>query len=348
MTKSRTPAGAGQPSLPLPNRELLERLGQIAHRLGTRSFLVGGPVRDLILGRPNSRTETGVHHKDTKTLSSPESGTLVTWCLGGSKSDSARGTDIDVAVEEGSREFGAAVAKEFDGRFVYHARFFSGSVQLLPTPDSPLPSHLDITQTRAETYERPAVLPAVRPASIVGDLGRRDFTINAMACRLGRAIRGNRFMMNPLFFIGDIDARVIRIMNIFTFRSDPILGFRAVRLATTHGFIIHPDTIEVMKGMRDIVRYGRARQMHRELLLIMLAPNIGIGWVYLQQVGWLSNIPKSLFEKQKSIMSKISDILAIQPIHGVILSHKEFDNAFGWYQSRLQGSIARGHENGEI
>ena len=185
-------------------------------------------------------------------------------------------------------------------------------------------------------------------SQITDNLKTRDFTINAMACRLGRAIRGNRFMMNPLFFIGDIDARVIRIMNIFTFRSDPILGFRAVRLATTHGFIIHPDTIEVMKGMRDIVRYSRARQMHRELLLIMLAPNIGIGWVYLQQVGWLSNIPKSLFEKQRSIMSKISDILAIQPIHGVILSHKEFDNAFGWYQSRLQGSIARRHENDEI
>jgi tRNA nucleotidyltransferase (CCA-adding enzyme) len=246
MTKSRKPAGAGQPSLPLPNRELLERLGQIAHRFGTRSFLVGGPVRDLVLARSNSKTETGVHHKDTKTLSSPESGTLMTWCLGGSKSDSVRGPDIDIAVEEHSREFGAAVAKEFGGRFVFHPRFLSGSVQLLPTPDSPLPSHLDITQTRAETYERPAVLPAVRPASIVGDLGRRDFTINAMAMEITPGSVGA--FIDPFDGRADLEQCRVRVLHARSFIDDPTRIFRCIRFATRFGFKIEQQTLGLIRS----------------------------------------------------------------------------------------------------
>ncbi len=231
-----------QPSLPLPNRALLERLGQIAHRLGTRSFLVGGPVRDLLLGR----TGKGVHHKDTKTQRGSESQTLVTWCLGGSKSDSVHGPDIDIAVEEGSREFGAAVAKEFGGRFVYHARFFSGSVQLLPAPGSPLPSHLDITQTRAETYERPAVLPAVRPASIVGDLGRRDFTINAMAIEITPGSFGA--FIDPFDGRADVMQSRVRILHARSFIDDPTRIFRCIRFATRLGFAIEPQTLSLMRS----------------------------------------------------------------------------------------------------
>ena len=112
--KSRTPAGAGQPSLPLPNRKLLERLGQIAHRLGTRSFLVGGPVRDLLLRTGEARWQK----QDVRSQKS---------------SDPVGLPDIDIAVEEGSREFGAAVAKEFGGHFVFHSRFLTGTVSF-PKP----------------------------------------------------------------------------------------------------------------------------------------------------------------------------------------------------------------------
>ena len=43
-----------------PQRSLLERLGAIAHHLDTRSFLVGGPVRDLILGRASPDLDIAV------------------------------------------------------------------------------------------------------------------------------------------------------------------------------------------------------------------------------------------------------------------------------------------------
>jgi tRNA nucleotidyltransferase (CCA-adding enzyme) len=209
----------------LPNRELLERLGEIAHRLGTRSFLVGGPVRDLLLRTGEVRCQK----LDVRSRKWP---------------DSVCSQDIDIAVEEGSREFGAAVAKEFGGRFVYHARFFSGSVQLLPTPDSPLPAHLDITQTRAETYERPAVLPAVRPASIVGDLGRRDFTINAMALEITPGTFGQ--FIDPFDGRVDVTERRVRVLHARSFIDDPTRIFRCIRFATRLGFSIERQTLDLM------------------------------------------------------------------------------------------------------
>jgi len=82
----------GLPASDAGQRQLLERLGRVATKLGTRAFLVGGPVRDLLLGR-----------------ASP---------------------DLDVAVEASSREFGKVVALELGGRFLFHSRFLTGTVTL--------------------------------------------------------------------------------------------------------------------------------------------------------------------------------------------------------------------------
>ncbi len=206
------------------SRDLLERLGAIALRLGTRSFLVGGPVRDMILGR-----------------ASP---------------------DLDIAVEDKPHEFGAVVAKEFGGRFVYHSRFLSGSVlsplasrlkPQAPGPENPQLAtrnsklaHIDITQTRAETYERPAVLPTVRPASIVGDLGRRDFTINSMALELTPGSFGA--FIDPFDGRADVAQRRVRALHARSFIDDPTRIFRCIRFATRLGFRIERRTLELVRS----------------------------------------------------------------------------------------------------
>jgi len=213
---------AGQSPLSVPNREVLERLGQIAHRLGTRSFLVGGPVRDSILGR-----------------ASP---------------------DLDIAVEEGSREFGAAVARELGGRFVYHSRFMTGTVLfdrpqasgLKPRAAKSGPSslsHIDITQTRAETYELPAVLPMVRPASIVGDLGRRDFTINAMAMEITPGSFGA--FIDPFDGRADLAQRCVRVLHARSFIDDPTRILRCIRFAVRLGFAVEQQTLGLLRSAVD-------------------------------------------------------------------------------------------------
>jgi tRNA nucleotidyltransferase (CCA-adding enzyme) len=233
MTKSPIPAGAGQPPLALPNRELLERLGRIAHRLGTRSFLVGGPVRDLILGRQSP--------------------------------------DLDVAVEVGTREFGAAVAREFGGRFVFHPRFLTGTV-IFDKHQSV--DHIDITQTRAETYQRPAVLPAVRPASIVGDLGRRDFTINAMAVEITPGSFG--VFIDAFDGRDDIAQRRVRVLHARSFIDDPTRIFRCIRFATRLGFTIEPQTLDLMRSaVRErLPAFLTPERVLYELRLICAEPSV--------------------------------------------------------------------------
>ncbi len=262
MTKSGVPAGAGGPSdlvkpeaqrtksggkagtvpkavqspFSLPNRELLERLGHIASHLGTRSFLVGGPVRDMLLGSVPG---------DSPRWDSPL-------------------PDLDVAVEDRSREFGADVAKELGGRFVYHSRFLTGTVSLpesqtsshkpqapeagislLASRFSPL-AHIDITQTRAETYEQPAVLPAVRPASIVGDLGRRDFTINSMALELTPDSFGA--FIDPFDGRADVEQRRVRVLHARSFIDDPTRIFRCIRFAARLGFKVERQTLDLIRS----------------------------------------------------------------------------------------------------
>ncbi|MBM3332504.1 CCA tRNA nucleotidyltransferase [candidate division WOR-3 bacterium] len=246
MTNSRAPADGERPPLALPNRELIERLGEIANHLGTRSFLVGGPVRDLLFGR----TKKGVPRRGTKTQRGSESETLVTGSPGGEIPTSSGLQDIDVAVEEGCREFGAAVAKEFGGRLVYHSRFLTGTVLFdRPQASSVKPQaveHIDITQTRAESYERPAVLPAVRPASIVGDLGRRDFTINAMALEITPGAFGE--FIDPFDGRADLEHRRVRTLHARSFSDDPTRIFRCLRFAARLGFKIEPQTADLMRS----------------------------------------------------------------------------------------------------
>ncbi len=250
MTNSRTPTGVGVAALPLPNRELLERLGQIAQHLGTRSFLVGGPVRDLLLNAEEVRRQkSGTRSQKLRTTGSEQV---------------QHSLDIDIAVEDHSREYGADIARELGGRFIYHSRFMTGTVSFPerqsatdvpqasesgPSSLAPRPaslSHIDITQTRAETYATPAVLPTVRPASIVGDLGRRDFTINAMALEITPGSFGT--FIDPFDGRADVNARVVRVLHARSFIDDPTRIFRCIRFAVRLGFEIEPGTLEPMRA----------------------------------------------------------------------------------------------------
>jgi len=84
------PTIPGLPS-PLPSEHLLRLLGRIVRESGSRAFLVGGPVRDMLLGLP-------------------------------------LGTDIDIAVERNPAQVGRALARRFGAEFVFHRRFLSGTV----------------------------------------------------------------------------------------------------------------------------------------------------------------------------------------------------------------------------
>ena len=107
-------------------------------------YLVGGAVRDLLLGEP--------------------------------------GFDVDIAVEGDGIALAGDLAARLKGHVRPHEKF--GTAVVVAHDAAGRRQRVDVASTRSESYAYPAALPKVEHAGIRSDLARRDFTINAMAVSL--------------------------------------------------------------------------------------------------------------------------------------------------------------------
>src|SRR5438445_1361912 len=87
----------------------------------------------------------------------------------------------------------------------------------------------EISMARTERYEKAGKPPAISPATIIEDLRRRDFTINAMALSLNPGSRG--LLMDPFNGAADIEAKLLRVLHNYSFVEDPSRLIRASRFA---------------------------------------------------------------------------------------------------------------------
>jgi tRNA nucleotidyltransferase (CCA-adding enzyme) len=88
----------------------------------------------------------------------------------------------------------------------------------------------EIAMARSERYDKPGKAPQMAPATIIEDLRRRDFTVNAMALSLNEGSRG--LLMDPFNGAADIEAKVIRVLHNYAFLEDPSRMIRATRFST--------------------------------------------------------------------------------------------------------------------
>jgi len=87
----------------------------------------------------------------------------------------------------------------------------------------------EISMARTERYDKVGKPPVITPATIIEDLRRRDFTVNAMALSLNPGSRG--LLMDPFNGAADIEAKLIRILHNYSFVEDPSRLIRATRFA---------------------------------------------------------------------------------------------------------------------
>ena len=127
-------------------RELSETIAQVES-----VYIVGGVVRDLILGR-----EPG---------------------------------DADLSVVGDAGAFSRALAGRLGAARPTESEFLTFKITLGNTSEGA--TSIDVVTARAETYPEPAALPDVVPSSIKDDLERRDFTVNSMGISLSDSDWGN-------------------------------------------------------------------------------------------------------------------------------------------------------------
>ncbi|WP_448610789.1 CCA tRNA nucleotidyltransferase [Geodermatophilus sp. URMC 60] len=104
---------------------------------------------------------------------------------------------------------------------------------------------LEITTFRADRYDRESRNPEVAWGnSLVDDLARRDFTVNAMAVSLGP----DRTVTDPYGGLGDLLAGRLRTPGaaVDSFADDPLRMLRAVRFVAQLGLSPVDEVVEAM------------------------------------------------------------------------------------------------------
>jgi poly(A) polymerase len=217
---------------------VLDELGQRFDGAGAELALVGGSVRDAMLGR--------LHHDlDLTTSARPETTERLvkgwadaTWDMG--------------------RAFGTIGCRKGDWQ-------------------------VEITTYRAESYEPDSRTPAVDYGdSLAGDLGRRDFTVNAMAVRLP----GRRFE-DPYGGVADLGHGLLRTPGRpeDSFSDDPLRMMRAARFAAQLGFSVAPEVVAAMTAMAGRIEIVSAERVRDELVKLVLAPFPRRGLTLLVETG---------------------------------------------------------------
>jgi tRNA nucleotidyltransferase (CCA-adding enzyme) len=154
--------------------------------------------------------------------------------VGGAVRDLLRGgtpAELDLAVEGDT----TALLTALGGLPLRHERFGTATVR---SGDC----RIDVAMTRAERYPSPGALPEVRPAGLAEDLGRRDFTVNAIALdladgRLREAPGAQEDLRNGL----------LRVLHDGSFVDDPTRLWRLARYRARLGFDVEPHTRELAR-----------------------------------------------------------------------------------------------------
>src|SRR6266542_4139741 len=234
--------------------EKVQQLAETFAAAGHELFLVGGPVRDRLLGRP-------VHDLDFTTDATPD---VIKRLAARVRPD---------AVYDVGAKFGTI-------GLIFRER---------PHPPAPSPpvgegesvggdteERVEITTYRTEQYLDGTRKPVVAfGTSLEEDLARRDFTMNAIA---EDAVTGE--LHDPFGGGIDIADRLIRAVGDAgeRFREDPLRLLRAVRFAAQLGFKIEAETREAIQenapALERISRERVAEELNK--ILISDRPSLGI------------------------------------------------------------------------
>lgn len=211
---------------------------------GARVYTVGGSVRDLLLGHPRK--------------------------------------DIDLLIAGMPQEALIRLLRKY-GRVQLTGRAF-GVIKFLPRRWDGPPIDVALPRTEVSTGigHRDFVVTFDHTLPIEADLGRRDFTINAMAMDLadGR-------LLDPFEGRADLQQRILRQVSQAAFPEDPLRMLRGVQLATRFDLRVEATTHQAMQVHAASITTVAAERIAEELRKLFQATAPSRGFVCMQEVGLL-------------------------------------------------------------
>lgn len=223
-----------------------------AARIGVDAYVIGGFVRDSILGRT---------------------------CK-----------DIDIVAVDHSGEMKAvgirlaeAVGKRLKLQVNVFKNFGTAQIKLEDW-------EVEFVGARKESYSRDSRKPIVEDGSLKDDQDRRDFTINAMAISLNPKTYGE--LLDPFDGVGDIGRKLIRtpLAPDVTYSDDPLRMMRAIRFATQLNYTIEDESFKSISRNVERIKIISKERITDELNKIILAKIPSVGFKLLYNAGLLKFI----------------------------------------------------------
>lgn len=190
--------------------------------------------------------------------------------------------DVDIVVVGDGLEFAREVASRLghasDARF--YGQFGTAMIRWGDYV-------VEFVGARRESYKLYSRKPDVRPGSLVDDLRRRDFTINALGINLNQKNFGQ--LLDQFGGLDDLKNGRIRtpLDPDITFSDDPLRMMRAIRFSTQLGFSIDKNALEAIHRNRNRLRILSPERITDELNKIILSPKPSIGFKLLFKTGLL-------------------------------------------------------------
>ena len=200
------------------------------------------------------------------------------YLVGGSVRDLLIGTqdikDIDLLIASGSEDVARLFADAIGGSF-----FFLDEERKITR----IVKHTDadIIQFDFTNFEGP---------DLSTDLGRRDFTMNAMALDLRAFIATMSLdaLIDPSHGREDVKNRLIRVTRPGVLDEDPLRLLRAVRFAATLGFTIEEGTADQIRHHARLISSPSPERVRDELFLILSERNAEKHLMLMDTLGLLS------------------------------------------------------------
>ena len=256
--------------------QVLQKIALSAEELGMPCYLIGGFVRDKILGRPTK--------------------------------------DMDIVCVGDGIELAAKVAEKFTPK--PEVNFFKnfGTAQItigkrqlaMGSINNPVPSpsgkdwegalEIEFVGARKESYSYDSRKPVVETGTIEDDQNRRDFTINAMAISLNKVDFGE--LLDPFNGIKNLELKNIQtpLAPAQTFSDDPLRMMRAIRFAAQLNFTIHPETFAAIGENAARIKIVSKERIADELNKILMSEKPSIGFDLLFKSGLLKIIFPQMVE----------------------------------------------------